>query len=240
MAALLLCTDLKPEPKEHLLVNFVQVGLDLGGMVRAGHPGWTGWGGHGSGRKLPIVFAGLLLGDDELAHLNRSFPKVSFGEDEQTAYGDCWTGAKVVFAGHSGIDAATGVGRNQGRGNPWGPYEHLPPSQWGAGQKTSENYRRANTSGAWVCEALALRLMHAEKAWGHDAFFDYVDRWMQEEDPYKTARGNHSRPKNETTTFDPFVTAMWKYYRYNAPNQDYSGKNFKWVWQGDSGIWISN
>ena len=96
-------------------MNYVQVGIDLGGMVRAGHPGWTGYGGHGSGRKLPIVFAGLLLGDEQLANINQSFPKVSFGEDEQTAYGDCWTGAKVVFAGHSGIDAATGVGRNRGR-----------------------------------------------------------------------------------------------------------------------------
>ena len=182
IAALLLCTDLKPEQKEALLVNCVQIGIDLGGMIRAGHPGWSGWGGHGSGRKLPIVFAGLLLGDDQLANINQSFPKASFGEDEQTAYGDCWTGAKVVFAGHSGIDAATGVGRNTGRGNPWGPYEHMPPAQWGAGQKTSEAYRRANTSGCWVAEALALRLLRAEKAWGHDAFFDYVDRWMHEND----------------------------------------------------------
>jgi hypothetical protein len=228
MAALLLCTDLKPEPKEHLLVNFVQVGLDLGGMARAGHPGWTGWGGHGSGRKLPIVFAGLLLGDDELAHLNRSFPKVSFGEDEQTAYGDCWTGAKVVFAGHSGIDAATGVGRNQGRGNPWGPYEHLPPSQWGSGQKTSENYRRANTSGAWVGEALALRLMHAEKAWGHDAFFDYVDRWMFENDDVfvKTLketigsdyhRGSFGSFPRQGFVWDPFAGTMWAKYRTALP-----------------------
>ena len=125
ISALLLCTDLPPQQKEPLLINLVQVGIDLGGMVRAGHPGWTGWGGHGSGRKLPIVLAGLLLGDESLAHVNQSFPKVSFGEDEQTAYGDCWTGAKVVFAGHSGIDAATGAGRQRGSG--WGPYEHLPP-----------------------------------------------------------------------------------------------------------------
>ena len=131
IAALLLCTDLKPEQKEPLLVNYVQVGIDLGAMVRAGHPGWTGFGGHGSGRKLPIVFAGLMLGDEELANVNKSFPKVSFGEDEQTAYGDCWTGAKVVFAGHSAIDAATGVGRS--RGNNWGPYEHTPPGAVGTG-----------------------------------------------------------------------------------------------------------
>ncbi len=75
---------------------------------------------------LPIVFAGLVLGDDELANINKSFPKVSFGEDEQTAYGDCWTGVKVVFAGHSGIDAAARAGRSRGSG--WGPYEHTPLS----------------------------------------------------------------------------------------------------------------
>ena len=154
ISALLLCTDLKPEEKEPLLVNYVQVGIDLGGMIRAGHPGWTGFGGHGSGRKLPIVFAGLLLDDPVLANINKSFPKASFGEDEQTAYGDCWTGAKVVFTGHSGIDAATGIARS--RGNNWGPYEHIPPAQWGVGQNTSESYRRCCTSVGWVAQALAL------------------------------------------------------------------------------------
>jgi hypothetical protein len=228
LAALMLCTDLKPEAREHLLVNFVQVGIDLGGMIRAGHPGWSGWGGHGSGRKLPIVFAGLLLGDAELANISRSFPKASFGEDEQTAYGDCWTGAKVVFAGHSGIDAATGIGRNKGRGNPWGPYEHTPPSQWGGGQKTSENYRRANTSGAWIGEALAIRLMRAEKAWGHDAFFDYVDRWMVENDDeaVKTLkesagldfqRSRFGDFPRQGFAWDPFAGKMWAKYRAALP-----------------------
>ena len=47
-----------------------------------------------------------------MANLNRTFPRRPFGEDEQTAYGDCWTGAKVVFTGHSGIDVATGIGRD--------------------------------------------------------------------------------------------------------------------------------
>jgi hypothetical protein len=238
VAALMLCTDLKPEQKEPLLINYVQVGIDLGGMVRAGHPGWTGWGGHGSGRKLPIVFAGLLLGDDELAHINRSFPKASFGEDEQTAYGDCWTGAKVVFAGHSGIDAATGVGRNQGRGNPWGPYEHTPPSQWGAGQKTSEAYRRANTSGCWVAEALALRLMRAEKAWDHDAFFDYVDRWMYENDDEfvktlkETTGSDFHRSRfgdfpRQGFAWDLFAGQMWVKYRITlqAPTDGWKQKH---------------
>ena len=220
ISALLLCTDLKAEQREPLLLNYVQIGIDLGGMVRAGHPGWTGWGGHGSGRKLPIVFAGLLLGDEELADINKSYPKVSFGEDEQTAYGDSWTGAKVVFAGHSGIDAATGAGRDGVRGADWGPYEHLPPSQWKQGQNTSESYRRCCTSVGWVAQALALRLMHAENVWGHEAFFDYVDRWMYEDDAafvqaIKTATGqdhNHDWSR-QGQAWDAFVNEMWAKHR---------------------------
>ena len=218
ISALLLCSDLKPERKEPLLLNYVQAGVDLGGMVRAGHPGWTGWGGHGSGRKLPIVFAGLLLGDEQLANINKSFPKVSFGEDEQTAYGDCWTGAKVVFAGHSGIDAATGAGRS--RGNAWGPYEHLHPAQWKEGQNTSEAYRRCCTSVGWVAQALALRLMHAEQSWGHDAFFDYVDRWMFENDAafVKTIKETTGKDHNKDwarqgQAWDAFVNEMWAKHR---------------------------
>ncbi len=231
ISALVLCTDLKPQQKEPLLLNFVQIGIDLGGIVRAGHPGWTGWGGHGSGRKLPIVFAGLLLGDDELANINKSFPKASFGEDEQTAYGDCWTGAKVVFAGHSGIDAATGAGRSRGSG--WGPYEHTPPSQWEDGQNTSESYRRCCTSIGWVAQALALRLMHAEKPWSHDAFFDYVDRWMYEDDAAfvkaikeTTGRDHDKEWAKQGQAWDAFVNDMWASHRpaLKAPTDGWKKK----------------
>ncbi len=224
LSALVLCTDLKPEQKEPLLVNFVQIGIDLGGMIRAGHQGWTGFGGHGSGRKLPIVFAGILLGDDELANINKSFPKASFGEDEQTAYGHSWTGATVVFAGHSGIDAATGRGRNRVRKEPWGPYEHTPPSQWNDGNKTSEAYRRCCTSVGWGGEALALRLLHAEKFWNHDAFFDYVDRWMYENDSefVKTVKADTGRDFDQEWDrqgqfSDPFVNEMWSRHRTELP-----------------------
>jgi hypothetical protein len=234
ITALLLSSDLSPEAKEPLLQNYVQIGIDLGAMVRAGHPGWTGWGGHGSGRKLPIVFAGLLLGDDELASINRSFPGVSFGEDEQTAYGESWTGAQVVFAGHSGIDAATGVGRDRARGAAWGPYEHLPPERWKEGQNTSESYRRCCTSVGWVAQALSLRLLHAEKAWSHDPFFDYVDRWMYEDDgafvkAIKEATGkDHDHDwSRQGQAWDAFVNEMWALHRrrLEAPTGGWKAKH---------------
>lgn len=178
-ASLLLCMDYTPEEKERLLINFVQVGIDYWGLIKHGHPGWEGWGGHGSGRKMPIVFAGMMLGDERMAAPTKSFPKALFGEDTQTRYGHAWHGAKVVFVGHSGMHGNTVPRKN------WGPYEHLHPSQWDSpGQKNfqSEAYRRANTSCSWVGEALAARILNLEENWAHDAFFDYVDRWMYQDD----------------------------------------------------------
>ena len=60
---------------------------------------------------------------------------------------------------------------------------------------------------------------------------------MREDGPYREARGSYPRPRAETTTFDPFVTAMWKAYRPSAPEQERSGKHFKWVWKGNKGVW---
>ena len=227
MAGLMLMLDFPPDEKEPLLVNVVQVGIDYWGAVRGGHPGWDGHGGHGSGRKFPIVFAGLLLGDEEMAAPTKAFPKVDFGEDDQTAYGDCWTGAKVVFAGHSGIHADGSVPRPK-----WGPYEHMHPSKWrNEGDRMnmqSEGYRRANTSSSWPGQALVIRMLGAEKHWNHDAFFDYVDRWMYEDDKAFRQEINKHFPEYPSSKFltseadvwyhqgqawEPFVTDMWLKYR---------------------------
>ena len=112
------------------------------------------------------------------------------------------------------------MGRNRGRGNAWGPYEHTPPTQWKAGQKTSESYRRCCTSVGWVAQALALRLMHAEKAWDHDAFFDYVDRWMYENDAafvktikQATGRDHDKEWARQGQAWDAFVNEMWARHR---------------------------
>ena len=219
MAGLLLMLDLEAEAKERLLVHMVQVGIDYWGLVRNGHPGWLGWGGHGSGRKFPIVFAGLLLGDPEMASPTVTFPKVEFGEDNQTMFGEGWTGAKALFAGHSGIQRATGTPERP----QWGPYEHLHPSQWSASNRQSEAYRRANSSSSWVGQALVMRLLDAKREWAHDAFFAYVDRWMTEDDRehrqiiMKHHEGfrldDRARHAHQGNTWEPFVKTMWGLYR---------------------------
>ncbi|MEX0745706.1 MAG: hypothetical protein WD118_08890 [Phycisphaeraceae bacterium] len=63
-ASLLLLSDYPPEQKEPLLINFVQAGIDFWGLAREGMS-WPAHGGIYSGRKWPILFAGLMLDDEQ-------------------------------------------------------------------------------------------------------------------------------------------------------------------------------
>jgi hypothetical protein len=203
--------DFTQQEKERLLINYVQHGIDLWGIVRAGYPGWQAHGGHGSGRKWPIIFAGILLNDSEMRTPTVTYPNVKFGEDMQTMYANGWTGSTVVYGGHMGPD---GDQVQQG----WGPYEHLHPSQWTS--DIGENYRRCCTSIAWVGQALAARLIGAQEFWHHNAFFDYVDRWMTEDDSEHVIEILNSFGKDYSAswqrqgqTWDTFVNEMWATYR---------------------------
>jgi hypothetical protein len=121
-------------------------------------------------------------------------------------------------------------------------YEHKPPEQWERWDRSSEGYRLCCNGQAWVGTALAVRLLEAIEIWNHDAFFDYVDRWMAQEDPYSQNRGSQRRPRQEGSTYDPFVDAMWHAYRKTAPEQAMAGNPRKFVWQGqrEEGVWVPN
>lgn len=176
-AGLLLTLNFTDQQKEPLLVYMVQYGIDLFGLVEEGHSGWPAHGGHGTGRKFPIVLAGVLLNQSQMKSVS-----ASFGEDMQTiyvtetppagTYTNSWHSKpqRAVYGGHMGINGeATKPG--------WGPYEHLPPAQWK--DTIGEAYRRCCTSASWVGGALAARLVPGmQTAWNHPQLFDYVDRWM--------------------------------------------------------------
>ena len=223
IASLMLLMDVPVERKETLTLGLIQRGIDLYGLAMTGGS-WNEGGGHSSGRKWPILFAGLMLGNSNLTDLP---PTTFFQEDTQTYYGKGWFGQTALWQ----------IIQHHGQRD---TYEEKPPEQWEKWDKTSEGYRTCCTAVSWVGTALAARYMKAIGIWKHDAFFDYVDRWMREDDPYREARGNHPRPKAETTTFDPFVTEMWKAYRKIAPEQEMSGVSLKFVWEGKRGKWIPN
>ena len=197
-AALLLLCDYPAQEKENVLIGLVQIGIDFYGVGRGGFV-WQAHGGLNSGRKLPIVLAGFLLEDKEMAAPCKSVPGLRFAEDDQTAMcpytyrwkdKDGWhektfekgfTGAKAIFLGWAPYLKAREELWMQGGGT----LDLFPPSQWPPRPGeiwSSEGYRRANTSACWVGQALAMRLLHMEKVWDHDPFFAYVDRWMTEDD----------------------------------------------------------
>jgi len=194
----------REKERETLLLRFVQLGIDYYGVTQSDADLWRANGGHNSGRKMPILFAGVLLGHEGMRHV-----KASFAEDQQTYHGTGYRGQKALWT----IDC-TEARR----------HEHLPPEKWAGppfkgdndGWK-SEGYRRLN-GPTWVGQALAARLLGAKADWGHDAFFDYVDRWVSE------AQGGAVDQKTlKPTGYEPFyggaggfVGAMWKAYRAKA------------------------
>jgi hypothetical protein len=223
MASLMVMLNVPKAKKEKLTTELIQRGIDLYGIAMVGGY-WNEGGGHSSGRKWPILFASIMLDNPKIAQLP---PTAVFHEDAQTYYGKGWFGQDVLWQmifHHGKRDT----------------YEEKPPEQWQKWDSTSESYRLCCNAVAWVGTALAARNMKAIKLWGHDAYFDYIERWMRQDDPYKIARGGRPRPKAETTTADPFVTAMWQAHRKKAPQQPISGNNMKWVWDGNKGIWTSN
>ncbi len=226
LAGLMLCLDVPKEKKRKLALGLIQYGIDISGCAKNGGQ-WNWGGGHSSGRKWPVLFASLMLGEPKIYELPAS---AVFQEDAQTYYGKGWFGQTVLWQMVFHHVALTG-------------YEERRPDEitdkW---LKLSEGYRVCCTSSAWVGTALAARCMKAIKLWGHDAYFDYVDRWMQQDDPYKSARGKFPRPKQETKAGDDFVTAMWEANRKDAPAQELSGKNMLWIAKGGAskGNWVTN
>ncbi len=244
-ATLLLNLDFPKDQKRPLLTNFVQYGIDLWSIVQ--HPAefirWRANGGHGSGRKWAIVFAGMMLGDEEMASPTETHPDFMFGQDMQTMYDRAWTGADVVYAGHRGVWKGEPAGTNPAHK----PYEHLDPVDWPTGsfqyewmdeprsQYTGEVYRRMINSPVWVGMALAGRIMQAEQFYAHDAFFDYVDRWMTEDDAFRKEiveqideeKSRHDFRDDRFRTgrvSDPFVEQMWETYRAPQLGQESDGE----------------
>mgnify|MGYP000144353483 CR=1 FL=1 len=223
IASLMVQLDVPRQRKEKLTIELIQRGIDLYGLAMVGGY-WNEGGGHSSGRKWPILFASMMLDKAEIAQLPET---AVFHEDTQTYYGKGWFGQDVLWQMiiHHGNRT---------------PYEEKVPEQWEKWDKTSEGYRTCCNAQAWVGTALAARYMKAIKLWNHDAHFDYIERWMREDDPYASARGTHPRPKAETTTYDPFVTAMWRAHRPQAPAQEMAGSPCKWFLQGKKWGWVPN
>lgn len=181
-----------PEQQE-LARELVQLGIDNYGVIQAGG-GWGSDGGHFNGRKFPIVFAGAMLGDAAMLS-----PGVEIGNEDAMTYlgenGEALWGRDCDHCYFENGCDYSGDCQN-------GAKDCRDPAHLVDG---CEDYRNCCTSVTWVGEALAVRAMGLESAWGHDPWLDYVDRWVNGEVEGGGGASNE------------LVEAMWALYRDTAP-----------------------
>ena len=184
--ALLVLLEDPQRQRETLLLRYVQKGIDYYGVTRSDGDLWIANGGHNSGRKWPILFAGLMLGHEGMMSV-----KATFQEDQQTYFGKGFGGKKALWT----------ISPN----NPNSRHEEADPTTWktfgdtrGNNGLKAEAYRKLN-GPTWVGQALAARLTGMVAEWDHPPFFDYVDRWWR-----------------ETQSANGFVKATWTTYRGKA------------------------
>lgn len=229
MAALMLHLDFAPEQKETLLVRFIQLGIDLYGVAQNGGY-WPGAGGHGGGRKWPILFAGIMLDDPGMkgigaksgAHLYENgygagkVPPdyIRFGEDDQTFY------VAQVDVGATNSPRWRPDSRDTTRL----PYQtaDLGLPEWGiehANDPYQSNgaiwtmYRNVACVPFHSTALAALLTPSGKELWNHSAYFDYTDRYMA-----LTAKGGPL--DGWWSEHGSFTRNMWETYRGNLPQPE--------------------
>lgn len=181
LLASLLDPDADQANHDTLVQHLIQRGIDFYGMLQAGAK-WTADGGHGQGRKAPIVYAGYLLGVSAMQDVGYS---LSFHEDGQTFYVTSFHVALNV-----GYDA-----------------EDLGMADWTKNGSVfdpsyTSSYRTANAP-YWLGHALTVCALGLQTNWGHPAYFDYVDRFNElMGDPYTIFAQNM-----EATYWDTYYAA---------------------------------
>jgi hypothetical protein len=190
----------QPE-KAEVVIPLVQYGIDSTGIADIGG-GWPENGGHGLGRKWPILFAGAMLNNSHMLAVG-TWP-TRFQDDEQTFY---VTRDSVEITQSEAWDPDSRAADKE-------PYEttDIGMAEWGVRhtkRPTADNrgwrtpYRVIN--GAVIPGfALAACMMGRREQWNHEAYFDYAVRSMRE-----NAKRGHTRGTNAPP---PFVLGLWDRY----------------------------
>lgn len=180
--------------KEKTMYGALQIGIDLHGVIQHTDgviPGYgNAWygeygGGHGSGRKWPILFAGIMLNDQAMMNIGKTYGREKWQEDCQT----------VINTNPFGnnprpIGSATWGDRNCTRPN--------KSDYW----DFNNSYRWCCSATSWTGSALGARIMGAKELWNYDPFFDYMDFYINEPGLSTAERSNSQWQK-----------AMWDMYR---------------------------
>lgn len=241
IGSLMLNLDFDDSAKELLLIRFVQVGIDLYSIVaNGGKDNFINNGGCHPGMKWPILFAGIVLNDDEMKNIGQKSGDylysgaygpgkeppdyIHFHEDDQTFY-----------VAQFDIDITDGPDWNpDSRDAEAYPYDaaDIGMPEWGirhsdvpqvSNKYWQTVYRETSTATSWGGFVLAARIMGAVDIWNHQALFDYQDRFISiargDSDPFGfnvpgERAGYPVWGSSFIANYDrDFVLDMWDLYR---------------------------
>ena len=167
----MLLDDFDPAKSVHraALIGYLQMSIDLLSMAENGVR-WSADGGHGNGRKLPLLFGGYFLEEDRFY---KAVNQSTFSEDEQVYFSPV---VKKALYGRKCSDAEYWMQQrfNKGPKDCRDPYGYID----GGGKDIGDGYQFCCTAMPWKYTALVIRLLGLEGKWNNDHFLQYVDRWI--------------------------------------------------------------
>lgn len=185
--------------KDTLIIELVQLGIDFAGIADNGGS-WPPNGGFLMGRKFPILFAGVLLGDDHMTEVGSW--STLFQEDGATFY---VSQDEIDITNSDSWDPDSRIDDPE-------PYEtsDIGLPEWGIRHITQPQkdvrswdapYRSINGS-SYCAFVLAAHMLDLKSTWNHDPLFDFTDRW------YELTGGAYA-----SQTITDFTESMWTNYR---------------------------
>jgi hypothetical protein len=200
-AALMCHTNAPLADRRALAIKLVQIGIDFWGNKLNGC-WWQGVGGHGSGRKLPILFAGALLHDADMLAVGQNYQSfrtlagtfsMHFGEDCQTFYVEQTSPTQINWGFGNYTPSELGM--------PEFGFSHVHQPNVDSIAWATNSYRLCCTANAWIGGVLCARMMGLRDEWNHQALFDYTDRFALIE------------PVGWTRSWSAWVGRMWDLHR---------------------------
>jgi hypothetical protein len=215
------------------LNNYVQAGVDWYGIVKGGGR-YSADGGHMLGRKLPIAFTGVMLGDADIKAVAASG---AFSEDSHL-----YLSAQAGEKGRNGQarqyfnNTAQGGMVLFGKVCPAGMYEAEQNGKGGArdcrdplglidgGEIPGDVYQACCTSIPYRNTSLAVRLMpDLRTTWDNEVFHMYADRWANhgawtKPDTKSRYIELHGSSKNAGFYGSKFQAGMWAAYKGRVGN----------------------
>lgn len=173
----LLQLNFTQQEKETLLIRLVQYGIDLYGVAKNGGV-WYNNGGHNLGRKMPLLLAAKVLGNEDMLKYTDKDQHFIFQDDQQHFY-----------VSQTEINITNGSSWNPDTRATTTPYNEadIDIAEWGirhADRPTADNahwsatYRHVNGPSQFS-HILAAELMEVKDDWNWPPVFDYFKRYYE-------------------------------------------------------------